>query len=385
MTTETAVATPAVTAPAALSMRACVLREPGRPVGVETVTLEPPRAGEVLVRIAAAGVCHSDLHLVDGQLGTGPLADGARPRGRGRRGGGRRGRDRSGAGRSRRAQPGRPVRQLRGLPVGTADAVRAGRRPHRSPACWPTAPRGCAAPAARRSSTDCRWPALRSTPSSTAAAAIPIPTDVPLWQAALLGCGVVTGFGAVAHAAGVRVGERVCVIGCGGVGLQVIAAARLAGAATIVAVDRRPEKVAARPRPRRHRRRRSPARRRRGRRDRRAHRTAASTTRSRWSARRPRCGWPGTPCGRAGPPSSSAWRPRGVEVSLPAIEFLSEKAIVGSYFGSADPAQTLPGPRRARPHRPAGAGRHGLAPDRAWTVSPRRSSACAAARATAPS
>ena len=77
----------------------------------------------------------------------------------------------------------------------------------------------------------------------SAGAAIPISPDVPLWQAALLGCGVVTAFGAVTHAAGVRIGERVCVIGCGGVGLQVIAALRLAGAAAIVAVDRRPEKL----------------------------------------------------------------------------------------------------------------------------------------------
>jgi hypothetical protein len=55
----------------ALEMRACVLREPGRPVAVETVTLAPPRKGEVLVRVAAAGVCHSDVHLADGRLGDG--------------------------------------------------------------------------------------------------------------------------------------------------------------------------------------------------------------------------------------------------------------------------------------------------------------------------
>ncbi|MGH2930392.1 MAG: alcohol dehydrogenase catalytic domain-containing protein, partial [Solirubrobacteraceae bacterium] len=52
-------------------MRACVLREPGVPPAVETVTLEAPRAGEVLVAIAAAGVCHSDVHLADGSLGAG--------------------------------------------------------------------------------------------------------------------------------------------------------------------------------------------------------------------------------------------------------------------------------------------------------------------------
>lgn len=56
-------------APTGLTMRACVLREPGRPPAVEIVSLEPPRAGEGLVKVAAAGVCHSDIHLADGQLG----------------------------------------------------------------------------------------------------------------------------------------------------------------------------------------------------------------------------------------------------------------------------------------------------------------------------
>jgi S-(hydroxymethyl)glutathione dehydrogenase/alcohol dehydrogenase len=153
---------------------------------------------------------------------------------------------------------------------------------------------------------------------------------------------VVTAFGAVAHAAGVRLGERVCVIGCGGVGLQVVAAARLAGAATIVAVDRRAEKLA-------HARARGatavvdagtsgdPAA------DVRAlcgggadHAFevvgAPATIRLAWDALRP--GGTAVVVGLA---------PRGVEVSLPAIEFLSEKAIVGSYYGSADPNETFPG------------------------------------------
>jgi S-(hydroxymethyl)glutathione dehydrogenase/alcohol dehydrogenase len=164
---------------------------------------------------------------------------------------------------------------------------------------------------------------------------------VPLWQAALLGCGVITGFGAVTHAAGVRIGERVAVIGCGGVGLQVIAAARLAGAATIVAVDRRAEKLG-------HALRRGAT-----------HAVdasaehaaaevvaltgggadhafevvgAAPTMRLAWDALRP--GGTAVVVGLA---------PRGVEVSLPAIEFLSEKSIIGSYYGTGDPVQALPG------------------------------------------
>jgi S-(hydroxymethyl)glutathione dehydrogenase/alcohol dehydrogenase len=173
-----------------------------------------------------------------------------------------------------------------------------------------------------------------------AAGAVRLPASIPLWQAALLGCGVVTGIGAV-NRAGVRVGETVAVIGCGGVGLQVIAGARLAGAAMIVAVDRGSEKLA------------------------RAVRRGAThvldagddgaiekvleltsvgvdhafevvgtpaTIRQAWDMLRP--GGTATVVGVA---------PSGVEVSLPAIEFLSEKTITGSYYGSSDVARSLRG------------------------------------------
>ena len=63
-----------------------------------------------------------------------------------------------------------------------------------------------------------------------AAAAVPLPAGLPLWQAALVGCSVVTGLGAVRNVARVQPGQSVAVIGCGGVGLQAIAGARLAGA-----------------------------------------------------------------------------------------------------------------------------------------------------------
>ena len=72
------------------------------------------------------------------------------------------------------------------------------------------------------------------------ASAVPIPDGLPIWQAALLGCAVVTGVGAVRNVARVRIGETACVIGCGGVGLQVIAGLVLSGASQIIAVDRDP-------------------------------------------------------------------------------------------------------------------------------------------------
>jgi S-(hydroxymethyl)glutathione dehydrogenase/alcohol dehydrogenase len=324
----------------ALEMRACVLREPGVMPAVERVLLEPPRAGEVLVRIAAAGVCYSDIHLVDGQLGPGrwPMVLGH-----------------EGAGVIEAIgegvvglAPGDHVVFCMVASCGVCDACRSGRRT----LCEPV---GVQSLAGRLQDGTSR---LRTADGTSlqhgltiacfaeyavvaAAGAIAIPHEVPLWQAALLGCSVVTGFGAVAHAARVRIGERVAVIGCGGVGLQVIAAARLAGAATIIAVDRRPEKLE-------HAMRRGAT----DVVDASAMDAAAAivsltgggvdhafevvgtsaTIRTAWDAVRP--GGTAVVVGLA---------PRGIEVSLPAIEFLSEKSIIGSYYGSADPAQSFPG------------------------------------------
>ncbi len=328
---------PALTA---LEMRACVLREPGVIPSVEPVLLEPPRAGEVLVRVAAAGVCHSDIHLVDGLLGAGrwPMVLGH-----------------EGAGVVEAVgegvvglEPGDHVVFCMVAACGVCDACRSGRRT----LCEPVGSQSVAGTLA--DGTSRLWAADGTSLQHgltiacfadyavvAAAGAIPIPDDVPLWQAALLGCSVVTGFGAVANAARVRIGERVAVIGCGGVGLQVIAAARLAGAATIIAVDRRPEKLE-------HALRRGAT-----------HAVdaaagdaaatiaaltdggvdhafevvgTAATIRAAWDAIRP--GGTAVVVGLA---------PTGIEVSLPAIEFLSEKSIIGSYYGSADPAQSFPG------------------------------------------
>ncbi|HWE09924.1 MAG TPA: zinc-binding dehydrogenase [Solirubrobacteraceae bacterium] len=336
--TQTALLGPVT--PTALEMRACVLREPGVAPAVERVLLEPPHAGEVLVRIAAAGVCHSDIHLVDGQLGPGrwPMVLGH-----------------EGAGVIEAVgegvvglAPGDHVVFCMVASCGVCHACRSGRRT----LCEPVGVQSLAGKlpdgTSRLTSADgtslqhgLTVACFAEYAVVAAAGAVAIPHDVPLWQAALLGCSVVTGFGAVAHAARVRIGERVAVIGCGGVGLQVIAAARLAGAATIIAVDRRPEKLE-------HARRRGAtevidA----GTVDAAAAIGAltgggvdhafevvgtAATIRTAWDAVRP--GGTAVVVGLA---------PRGIEVSLPAIEFLSEKSIIGSYYGTADPAQSFPG------------------------------------------
>jgi S-(hydroxymethyl)glutathione dehydrogenase/alcohol dehydrogenase len=75
-----------------------------------------------------------------------------------------------------------------------------------------------------------------------ASCVLPLPGGVPLTDAALLGCAVLTGYGAVHHAAKVRPGETAAVFGAGGVGLATLQSARIAGAARIIAVDVSPEK-----------------------------------------------------------------------------------------------------------------------------------------------
>ena len=176
-----------------------------------------------------------------------------------------------------------------------------------------------------------------------AGGAVPIPKELPLWQAALLGCGVVTGMGAVRNVARVAAGESVAVIGCGGVGLQVVAGARLAGADPIIAIDRVPEKLLL------------------AKEQGATHLIDAAATdpvegvreltgdgvdhafevigrpetiRLAWDAIRP--GGSATVVGLA---------PVGVEASVPAIEFLSDKSLKGTYYGSGDPAAELPGAR----------------------------------------
>lgn len=78
-----------------------------------------------------------------------------------------------------------------------------------------------------------------------ACAAVKVPDDLPLDVAALLGCGVLTGIGAALNTATIRPGDAVAVVGCGGVGLNLIQGARIAGAETIVAIDVHPAKLAA--------------------------------------------------------------------------------------------------------------------------------------------
>lgn len=219
--------------------RAVVLEKPGEPVRVEELELDGPREGEVLVRIAASGVCHSDLHHANGDWGDdGPMVLGH-----------------EGAGYVEEVGPG--VERLRAgelvalswyYPCLTCEACR-------SDAPW----RCTGTRSLQNRLPDGRTPLHR--PDGTevvpllavgtfsercvvpAQAAIGMPRDVAPEVAALIGCGVTTGVMAVLRTADVQQGSSVVVIGLGGVGLSIVMGAVVAGAAPIIAVDRIDEKL----------------------------------------------------------------------------------------------------------------------------------------------
>jgi S-(hydroxymethyl)glutathione dehydrogenase / alcohol dehydrogenase len=209
-------------------MKAVVLREVGAPTSVEDIELRAVGKHEVRVRLVASGVCHSDLSLRDGSIP--PLV----PCTLGHEGAGivtEVGDDVS------KVKPGDHVvlswlvscrscaHCLRGEPqlcVHAYDHAYGGPYADGGGPVWPGMGVG----------------SLAEETLLPAAAVVPVAESLPLDLAALLGCGVTTGVGAVMRTAAVRPGESVLVIGCGGVGLAAIQGARLAGAAPIIAADR---------------------------------------------------------------------------------------------------------------------------------------------------
>ncbi|HKP19201.1 MAG TPA: zinc-binding dehydrogenase [Gaiellaceae bacterium] len=322
-----------------MRIRAVVLREPGRPVAVEAVELDSPKAGEMLVRVAAAGVCHSDVRLADGELGKGrwPMVLGH-----------------EGAGVVEAVGPGvdhvAPGDHVVFCLIPSCRTCRAclAGRPNLCEPAGRNGVRGMLMDGTSRLHADgdvlqhgLMTACFAERTVVAAAGAVKIPNELPLRQAALLGCGVVTGFGAVRNVARVGRGDSVCVVGCGGVGLQVVTAARLAGATPIVAVDRSAEKLE------------------------RARAFGATETVDSSSGDaaaavrklagggadhafevvgRPetiRLAWDATRAG--GQAVVVGLVALGVEVSVPGIEFLSDKRILGTYYGSGDAARDLPG------------------------------------------
>jgi S-(hydroxymethyl)mycothiol dehydrogenase len=214
--------------------RGVVYAAPHEPPAVEELTVEPPGPREVLVRVLACGLCHSDRHIVEtkgwgmrfpillGHEGAGlveevgsevtSIAPGDR------------------VVVAWRAPCGECPQCRRGDPRRCSSQLRAKRRLHR-------AADGALLTPVLRCGTYADLAVVHE------ACAVKVPEELPVEQAALLACGFSTGAGAALWATPVREGSSVAVIGCGGVGLAVVQGALLAGAERIIAVDVAAEKL----------------------------------------------------------------------------------------------------------------------------------------------
>ena len=196
-------------------------------VALEVIRVDPPGPGEVLVRIGATGVCHSDLHVIeeDGWGHAYPVLLGH-----------------EGAGTVEAVGPGVDM-------LDPGDRVVIGWKTAcgECSTCRRGAPRQCKQPPAAagrllRADGSVLMPVLRTGTFAThtvvpQVAAVKVPRELPVEQACLIGCAVATGVMSVLETAKVWEGARVAVIGCGAVGLSVIQGARIAGASEIRAID----------------------------------------------------------------------------------------------------------------------------------------------------
>ncbi|MER6982640.1 Zn-dependent alcohol dehydrogenase [Streptomyces carpinensis] len=216
-----------------MAVRAAVLPAVGAPLEITGIELPGPGPGQVRVRLAAAGVCHSDLSLTNGTLRV-PV-----PAVLGHEGAGTVVAVGEGV---THVSPGDGVVLNWAPSCGNCHACSLGE-------VWlcANALNGAADVYARTIDGTELHPGLNVAAFAeetvvAASCVLPLPDGVPLTDAALLGCAVLTGYGAVHHSARVTPGETVAVFGVGGVGLAALQAARIAGASKIVAVDVSPEK-----------------------------------------------------------------------------------------------------------------------------------------------
>jgi S-(hydroxymethyl)glutathione dehydrogenase/alcohol dehydrogenase len=219
-----------------MKMKAAILEELNKPLKIEEVELDAPKDKEVLVKVMATGVCHTDIHCIKGDLAT-PL-----PVVLGHEGAG--------------------IVEKVGNSVTTVqpgDKVILTVAPYcgKCPACMMGVPTSCenypqtamlmgsmpdgTKRMRRKNGQELSHFMAQSSFAEYAvvdeSATVKVRDDAPLDVVCLLGCGVSTGIGAVINKARVRAGSSVAVFGCGGVGLATIMAAKLVGAQQIIAVD----------------------------------------------------------------------------------------------------------------------------------------------------
>jgi S-(hydroxymethyl)glutathione dehydrogenase/alcohol dehydrogenase len=209
-------------------MRVAVAYEAGKPLVLEDLPIPAVGPRDVLVRIAASGICHTDLNVIDGhsslQL---PIVPGHEATGIVEEVGAE----------VRRARPGDRVLASVSPACGSCWWCVNGMSNHceRGPLVQ-TATRFTLADG-RTARAVCGCGSFAEAMVVDEASVVAVQTDLPDEQLALLGCGVTTGVGAALNTAQVSPGSTVAVIGCGGVGQSVIQGARIAGAVTIIAID----------------------------------------------------------------------------------------------------------------------------------------------------
>jgi S-(hydroxymethyl)glutathione dehydrogenase/alcohol dehydrogenase len=223
-----------------MKTHAAVLYEPKSRFVIEELTLDEPHQGEVLIHIAASGVCHSDYHLVSGATKHPmPVVIGH-----------------EGAGVVEAVGPG-----VTRVQVGDHVVLNWAPDCGHCFYCLRGKPNLCETfvePIWAGTMLDgtprlhlngqpvyhfCGLASFSEYAVVPQESCVPIRQDVPLTVAALVGCAVATGVGAAMYTAGVRPGESVVVFGCGGVGLNILQGAALCGAETIIAVDTNPAKM----------------------------------------------------------------------------------------------------------------------------------------------
>lgn len=217
-------------------MKAAVLHAPNQPLTIEDVQIDKPGPREVLIRTAVAGLCHSDLHFIEGKY---PWPVPAVL-----------GHESAGVVEA----VGSDVTYVKpGDHVITCLSVFCGHCEH----CLTGHMSICQTPEVKQPPGQAKrlhWKGQNLNQflnlSSFAEqmlvhehALVKVREDMPMDLAALIGCGVITGYGAVVHTAKVSPGETVAVIGCGGIGLSAVNGAAIAGAGRIIAVDRDPVKL----------------------------------------------------------------------------------------------------------------------------------------------
>lgn len=209
-------------------MKAAVVREFGKPLIIEELELEPPRENEVRVRLAATSICHSDIHTVKGEICFDPLPLVA-------------GHESAGTveevGKQvKSVKPGDPVIVSLVKSCGKCFYCRTG-LPHLCASQEPPARSPLYNEAGERFSRMANYGGFAEYVNADECQVVAIPRDMPFDRAALLACGVTTGFLAVVNRAQVKPMSGVLVIGCGGLGLNCLQGAAFVGADPIIAVD----------------------------------------------------------------------------------------------------------------------------------------------------